>query len=217
MFPTVIRALSVGCLKTLEIFFLTLAGSLPLGLVICFGSVSRFRPLRMITRFVIWVVRGAPLMLQLIIIYYGPGLMGFNIWGGNTGGRMAATLFAFIFNYACYFSEIYRGGMESIPKGQYEAGRALGLSEKQIFRKIILLQVIRSILPAVGNEVITLVKDTSLSRIIAIQELIFAGERFIKNGGVIWPLLFTGVFYLVFSGVLTVLLGKLEKRLDYFA
>ena len=156
-------------------------------------------------------------MLQLIIIYYGPGLMGFNIWGGNTGGRMAATLFAFIFNYACYFSEIYRGGMESIPKGQYEAGRALGLSEKQIFRKIILLQVIRSILPAVGNEVITLVKDTSLSRIIAIQELIFAGERFIKNGGVIWPLLFTGVFYLVFSGVLTVLLGKLEKRLDYFA
>ena len=151
MFPTVIRALSVGCLKTLEIFFLTLAGSLPLGLVICFGSVSRFRPLRMITRFVIWVVRGTPLMLQLIIIYYGPGLMGFNIWGGNTGGRMAATLFAFIFNYACYFSEIYRGGMESIPKGQYEAGRALGLSEKQIFRKIILLQVIRSILPAVGN------------------------------------------------------------------
>jgi len=162
-------------------------------------------------------VRGTPLMLQLIIIYYGPGLMGFNIWGGNTGGRMAATLFAFIFNYACYFSEIYRGGVESIPKGQYEAGRALGLSEKQIFRKIILLQVIKRILPAVGNEVITLVKDTSLSRIIAIQELIFAGERFIKNGGIIWPLLFTGVFYLIFSGVLTVLLGKLEKRLDYFA
>ena len=234
MFPTVIRALSVGCLKTLKIFFLTLAGSLPLGLVIAFGSMSKwapfsrlaksspglaaFRPISALTNIIVSIMRGTPLMLQLLIIYYGPGILfDNNIWGGGANGRLTAALAAFIINYACYFSEIYRGGMESIPKGQYEAGRALGLSEKQIFRKIILLQVIRSILPAVGNEVITLVKDTSLSRIIAIQELIFAGERFIKNGGVIWPLLFTGVFYLVFSGVLTVLLGKLEKRLDYFA
>ena len=216
MFPTVIRALSVGCLKTLEIFFLTLAGSLPLGLVICFGSVSRFRPLRMITRFVIWVVRGTPLMLQLIIIYYGPGLMGFNIWGGNTGGRMAATLFAFIFNYACYFSEIYRGGIESIPKGQFEAGQVLGMTKKQIFFKVVLLQVVKRIVPPISNEVITLVKDTSLSRIIAIQEIIYFGERFIKNGGLLWPLLFTGVFYLAFSGILTLIFGRIEKKLAYF-
>ena len=216
MFPTVIRALSVGCLKTLEIFFLTLAGSLPLGLVICFGSVSRFRPLRMITRFVIWVVRGTPLMLQLIIIYYGPGLMGFNIWGGNTGGRMAATLFAFIFNYACYFSEIYRGGIESIPKGQYEAGYVLGLTKSQVFRKIVLKQVIKRIVPPMSNEIITLIKDTALANCIMIPEIIKQAKELAATKALIWPLFFTGVFYLLFVGLLTILLGKLEKKLSYF-
>ena len=134
----------------------------------------------------------------------------------GTSGRMTATLVAFIINYSCYFSEIYRGGIESISKGQYEAGQVLGLTKSQIFFKIILLQVIKRIVPPIGNEVITLVKDTSLSRIIAIQELIYAGERFIKNGGIMWPLMFTGVFYLLFSGILTVLLSAVEKKLNYF-
>lgn len=215
MFPTVIRALSVGCLKTLEIFFLTLAGSLPLGLVICFGSVSRFRPLRMITRFVIWVVRGTPLMLQLIIIYYGPGLMGFNIWGGNTGGRMAATLFAFIFNYACYFSEIYRGGIQSVPKGQFEAGKVLGMTKGQIFRRVILAQVIKTILAPMSNEVITLVKDTALARVIGVIEIIKVADRFASKA-LIWPLFYAGAFYLAAVGILTLLFGYIEKKLSYY-
>ena len=156
-------------------------------------------------------------MLQLIIIYYGPGLLLHNNWWGTgNSGRMAATLVAFIINYACYFSEIYRGGIESIPKGQYEAGQVLGMTKSQIFFKVVLLQVIKRIVPPISNEIITLVKDTSLSRIIAIQELIYFGEKFIKNGGIIWPLFFTGIFYLAFSGILTLLLGALEKKLSYF-
>ena len=167
-------------------------------------------------RTLVWVVRGTPLMLQLIVIFYGPGLLGNNIWGTGSSGRMAATLVAFIVNYACYFSEIYRGGIESIPAGQYEAGQVLGMTKRQIFSRIILLQVVKRIVPPISNEIITLVKDTSLSRIIAIQEIIYYGEKFIKNGGILWPLLFTGVFYLVFSGLLTLGLGRLEKKLNYF-
>ena len=155
-------------------------------------------------------------MLQLIIIYYGPGLLGNNIWGTGNSGRMIATLVAFIINYACYFSEIYRGGIESIPRGQNEAGQALGMTRSQIFFKITLLQVVKRIIPPISNEIITLVKDTSLSRIIAIQELIYFGEKFIKNGGLLWPLLFTGVFYLAFSGILTLLFNFAEKKLSYF-
>ncbi len=217
MFFTVLNALWAGFGSTLQIFFLTLLGALPLGLLIALGSMSRFLPLKAFIRVVVWIIRGTPLMLQLIIIYYGPGLiLGQNWWGMGMTGRMTATLIAFILNYACYFSEIYRGGIESIPQGQYEAGQVLGMTKSQIFFKVVLLQVIKRIIPPISNEVITLVKDTSLSRIIAIQELIYAGERFIKNGGIIWPLFFTGVFYLVFSGLLTLLLGYIEKKLSYF-
>lgn len=156
-------------------------------------------------------------MLQLIVIYYGPGLMfGNNLWGGSNAGRFIAALVAFIFNYACYFSEIYRGGIESISKGQYEAGQVLGLTKRQIFFKIVLLQVIKRIIPPMGNELINLVKDTSLARVIAVYELIWAGQAFIKSSGIIWPLLMTGVFYLVFSGILVLAFNALEKKLSYF-
>lgn len=217
MFQTVFNSLSAGFIVSLKIFFVTLLGALPLGLIIAFGSMSRFKPLKIFVRTVVWIIRGTPLMLQLIIIYYGPGLMlGQNWWGMGMTGRMTATFVAFIINYSCYFSEIYRGGIESISHGQYEAGQVLGITKSQIFFKVVLLQVIKRIIPPISNEVITLVKDTSLSRIIAVQELIYAGERFIKNGGIIWPLFFTGVFYLLFSGVLTVLFNFIEKKLSYF-
>ena len=216
--PTqVLASLADGFIKTLEIFFLTLAGALPLGLLIAFGSMSRLRPLRAVVKFIVWIVRGTPLMLQLIVIYYGPGLFrGNNIWGTGTPGRFVAVLAAFIFNYACYFSEIYRGGIESIPAGQYEAGQVLGLTRRQIFFKIVLLQVIKRIIPPMSNEVITLVKDTSLARVISVYELIWAGEAFIKSKGILWPLLMTGLFYLVFSGLLTLLFGRIEKKLSCF-
>ncbi len=217
MLTQVFPSLAEGFIKTLEIFVLTLAGSLPLGLLIAFGSMSRLRPLRAVVKFIVWIVRGTPLMLQLIVIYYGPGLfLGNNIWGTGSRGRFIAVLAAFIFNYACYFSEIYRGGIESIPAGQYEAGQVLGLTRRQIFFKIVLLQVIKRIIPPMSNEIITLVKDTSLSRVISVYELIWAGEAFIKSKGIIWPLLMTGLFYLVFSGLLTLLFGRIEKKLSYF-
>ena len=235
MFATVLNSLNTGFLKTLELFLLTLAGALPLGLLIAFGSMSKWAPFRSLRRFrwakpwltelrpvqalvrlVIWVVRGTPLMLQLLIIYYGPGLMGNNIWGGGESGRFLATVVAFVFNYACYLSEIYRGGIESIPVGQYEAGQVLGMTKRQIFVHVTLLQVIKRILPPISNEIITLVKDTSLSRIIALQEIIWAGQAFMKSDGLIWPLFFTGLYYLLFSGLLTILLRRLEKKLNYF-
>ena len=211
------KSLMIGFGETLKIFFLTLLGSLPLGLIISLGSMCKFKPLQALVKIIVWIIRGTPLMLQLIIIYYGPGLLlQTNIWGTGSNGRMIATLVAFIINYACYFSEIYRGGIESIPKGQFEAGQVLGMTKKQIFFKVVLLQVVKRIVPPISNEVITLVKDTSLSRIIAIQEIIYFGERFIKNGGLLWPLPFTGVFYLAFSGILTLIFGRIEKKLAYF-
>ncbi len=211
------KSLMIGFGETLKIFFLTLLCSLPLGLIISLGSMCKFKPLQALVKIIVWIIRGTPLMLQLIIIYYGPGLLlQTNIWGTGSNGRMIATLVAFIINYACYFSEIYRGGIESIPKGQFEAGQVLGMTKKQIFFKVVLLQVVKRIVPPISNEVITLVKDTSLSRIIAIQEIIYFGERFIKNGGLLWPLLFTGVFYLAFSGILTLIFGRIEKKLAYF-
>ncbi len=156
-------------------------------------------------------------MLQLLIIYYGPGIfLGLNVWGSDTSGRFLAALVAFVINYACYFSEIYRGGIQSIPVGQYEAGQVLGMSKGQIFRKIILLQVIKRIVPPISNEVITLVKDTSLARVIAVYEIIWNGQAFIKSSGIIWPLFYTGAFYLIFSGLLTLLFGYIEKKLSYF-
>jgi polar amino acid transport system permease protein len=219
--PIVIQSLNVGFLQTLKLFFVTLVGAIPLGLVISFGSMSRFKPLSYLTRFVVWIVRGTPLMIQLLIFYYFPGLvLNKNIWGSGEAGRFLAASISFIINYACYFSEIYRGGIQSIPRGQQEAGLVLGMTKGQIFCKVTLLQVIKRIVPPMSNEIITLVKDTSLSRIIALQEIIWAGQAFLKGSqgisGAIWPLFFTAFYYLAFTGILTVLLGRLEKRLDYF-
>ncbi len=220
-FPIVLQALNAGFLQTLKLFAITLIGAIPLGLIISFGSMSRFRPLRYLVRLVIWVIRGTPLMLQLLILFFFPGLvLGKNIWGSGETGRFLASAIAFVFNYACYFSEIYRGGIQGVPKGQQEAGQVLGMTKGQIFFKVTLLQMIKRIVPPMSNEIITLVKDTSLARIIALQEVIWAGQAFMKgsNGisGAIWPLFFTGVYYLIFSGVLTLALSALERKLDYF-
>ena len=211
MFSQVTVELLKGFWESLQVFGLTLLFSIPLGLVVCFGSMSKWVPLKGLTRGFVWIIRGTPLMLQLLIIFYGPGLM-FDL---PAMPRFTATLVAFSINYACYFSEIYRGGIESIPVGQYEAGQVLGMTKQQIFFKVVLLQVIKRITAPMGNEVITLVKDTSLARVIGIYELIWAGEQFIKKG-LIWPLFYTGIFYLIFSGLLTIGLGWLEKKLDYF-
>ncbi len=217
MFQTVLASLSLGFLKSLEIFALTLLGAIPLGLIISLGSMSRFKPLGFFVKLVVWVIRGTPLMLQLLLIYYGPGIvLGSNWWGSGASGRFIAAMVAFIFNYACYFSEIFRGGIEGVPRGQREAGQVLGMTNTQIFFRVTLMQVIKRIVPPMGNEVITLVKDTSLVRVIAVYEVMWNGQAFIKSAGIIWPLFFTGVYYLAFSGILTVLLGRLEKRLDYF-
>ena len=220
MFITVIKALSEGFLETLKLFAITLVGALPLGLVISFGSMSRFTPLRWLSRFVVWVFRGTPLMLQLIIIFYVPGfVLPQNPWA-ISGGRFWAAAVAFIINYACYFSEIYRGGIEGVPKGQQEAGQVLGMTKSQIFFKVTLLQMIKRIVPPMSNEIITLVKDTSIARIISLQELIYAGYAFLKGShgysGLIWPLFFTGVYYLAFTGLLTLLFARIEKKMRYF-
>ena len=218
MFQTVLSSLNQGFLKSLEIFALTLSGAIPLGLLISLGSMNRLKLLQYPVKFIVWIVRGTPLMLQLLIIYYGPGILfDNNIWGGGANGRLTAALAAFIINYACYFSEIYRGGIESISKGQIEAGQVLGMTRSQIFFKIVLLQVIKRIVPPMSNEIITLVKDTSLARIIAVYELIWAGQTFIKGAAIIWPLFMTGIFYLAFSGILTLLFGYIEKKLSYFS
>lgn len=217
MFWTVTISLLEGFWGTGKLFALTLVFSLPLGLFICLGSMSRVTILRYPIKFLIWVIRGTPLLLQLLVIYYGPGIiLGNNWWGSGTGGRFLAALVAFVINYACYFSEIYRGGVQSIPVGQYEAGQVLGMTKGQIFRKVVLLQVIKRIVPPMSNEIITLVKDTSLARVIAVYEIIWNGQSFIKSAGIIWPLFYTGVFYLLFSGLLTILFDRVEKKLSYF-
>lgn len=219
--PIVVKALNVGFIQTLKLFFVTLLGSLPLGLVIAFGSMSRFKPLSYFTKIIVWIIRGTPLMIQLLIIYYFPGLVFKTpIWGSGEAGRFTAAAVSFVFNYACYLSEIYRGGIQSVPVGQEEAGLVLGMTKTQIFFKVKLLQMIKRIIPPMSNEIITLVKDTSLARIIALQEIIWAGQAFLKGSqgisGAIWPLFFTAIYYLIFNGVLTVLLGRLERKLDYF-
>ena len=228
----VFTRLADGFVTTLEIFALTLLISLPLGLIMSFGSMSKFLPLKYAVRFLVWVVRGSPLMIQLILVFYGPGLLGqwaldlvangntnvIVVWLSNIGvmERFVAVIIAFSVNYACYFSEIYRGGIESIPKGQYEAGQVLGMTKTQVFFKVVLMQVVKRIIPPMSNEIITLVKDTSLARVIAVYELIWAGETFIKLKGIIWPLIATAIFYLAFSGLLTFIFGKIEKKLDYY-
>ena len=219
--PVVIKSLNIGFLQTLKLFFVTLLGALPLGLIISFGSMSRFKPLSYFTQIIVWIVRGTPLMIQLLIIYYMPGLVFQTpIWGSGESGRFLASSLAFIFNYACYFSEIYRGGILSVPVGQEEAGLVLGMTKRQIFFRIKLLQMVKRIVPPMSNEIMTLVKDTSLARIIALQEIIWAGQAFMKGShgisGAIWPLFFTAIYYLIFNGIMTILLGRFEKKLEYF-
>jgi polar amino acid transport system permease protein len=217
MFATVTQALLNGFLTTFEIFILTLVFALPLGLILAFGAMSRFKPLKGLIQILVWIIRGTPLMLQLIIIFYGPGLwLGHNLWSGNESGRITATVVAFAINYACYFSVIFRGGIEGVPKGQREAGQVLGMTRSQIFFKVTLLQMVKRVVPPMSNEIITLVKDTSLARIIAAYELTFAGYSFMKSHGLTWPLFYTGIFYLVFVGILTLLFNYIEKRLSYF-
>lgn len=231
MFWTVTQSLLEGFSKTVEIFVVTLAFAIPLGLIISFGSMSKIAPLKWLCKTFVWIIRGTPLMLQLIAVFYGPGLMlswitkmSLDLPAAVMGvinalaamDRITAVFIAFIVNYSCYFSEIYRGGIEAIPKGQYEACQVLGMTKSQTFFKVVLLQVIKRIVPPMGNEIITLVKDTSLARIIAVYEIIYNAEKFIKLEGIIWPLFYTGAFYLIFCGVLTVLFGRIEKKMDYF-
>ena len=240
-FQTVLAALNSGFLKTLQLFFITLIGALPLGLIISFGSMNRWAPLgflrkpgmspllnwllglqpiSLVCRLLVWIIRGTPLVLQIIALFYVPGMQKWFSWPSGESGRMLAVCVAFIINYACYFSEIYRGGIQGGPKGQQEAGQVLGMTKLQIFRHITLLQMIKRIVPPMSNEIITLVKDTSLARVIALQEVIWMGESFMKGNsgiaGLVWPLFFTAVYYLIFSGVVTLLLGQLEKKMEFF-
>ena len=212
LFLRVTLELLGGFWQTLRLFALTLLISVPLGMVVCLGFMSRFRILRIPVKLFVWVIRGTPLMLQLILVFFGPGLL----FGLPSMDRFDAALLAFSVNYACYFSEIYRGGLESIPRGQYEAGQVLGLTRSQIFFRVVLLQMVKRILPPMAGEVITLVKDTALARTISVYEIMWRGQAFIKSDGLIWPMFYTGAFYLLFSGGLTLLFGKLEKKLDYF-
>jgi len=210
-FMQVTESLTAGFLENCKLFTLTLLMALPLGLLVAAGSMTRFRPIRWLSRMFVWVIRSTPLMLQLFVVLYAPGLL----FGTPMKSRMTAALLAFVINYAAYFSEIYRGGIEGIPQGQYEAGQVLGLTRMQIFWKIIFMQVIKRILPPMSNEVLTLVKDTSLARVIAISGLLMSAERF-AGKGLIWPLFFTGIYFLLFCGGLTLLFSYIEKKLDYY-
>ncbi len=211
-FPGVNAQLLGGFKYTLLIFFITLVAAIPLGLPIALGSMSRFKPLRWISRAFVWVIRGTPLMLQIMVVFYVPGL----VFGTPFRSRIIAVIIAFIINYAAYFSEIYRGGIESIPVGQYEAGQVLGLTKTQTFFKVVLFQVVKRIMAPMSNEVITLVKDTSLANVIAVGELIMSAQNIVKVYAIIWPLFYTAIFYLIFCGVLTLLFNALEKKLNYY-
>ncbi len=213
---------------SLLIFAVTLLCGAPLGLPIAFCTMSRFKPVKYLAKVFVWIVRGVPLMLQIFIIYYVPGLLlNYNLFskidrfmllehGIPDFGRVVAVLIAFVINYACYFSEIYRGGIESISQGQYEAGYVLGLTKSQVFKKIVIMQVIKRIVPPMSNEIITLIKDTALANCIMVCEIIKQAKELAATKAMIWPLFYTGVFYLIFVGLLTILLGKLEKKLDYY-
>ena len=211
-FSSILITLLQGFGNTCVIFALTLVCALPLGLIIAFGSMSRLAPLRWLTRTFVWIIRGTPLMLQVIIVFYGPGL----IWGPGTGfDRIPSVLIAFIINYAAYFSEIYRSGIQSVPRGQFEAAQVLGMKKRQIFFKVVLMQVVKHILPPMSNEIITLVKDTAIARVIAIREIIMEAYN-LSAKGLISPLFYAGAFYLIFIGLLTILFGFIERKLDYF-
>ncbi len=211
MFEKVTIDLLVGFAENCKLFALTLLMALPLGLVITFGSMSKFKPLSWFTKTIVWIIRGTPLMLQIFVVFYVPGL----VFDTPMRNRMLAALIAFVINYSCYFSEIYRGGIESISSGQYEAGQVLGMTKSQTFFKVVLLQVVKRIVAPMSNEIITLVKDTSLARIIAVSEILMCAERF-TGKGLIWPLFYTGIFFLLFNGALTILFGQIEKKLSYF-
>ncbi len=210
-FAEVSLELLEGFYQNCYLFGATLLFALPLGLVISMGSMSKLKILKVITKAFVWVIRGTPLMLQLFVVFYVPGLL----FGTPMKSRMTAALIAFVINYAAYFSEIYRGGIESIPKGQYEAGQVLGMTKSQIFFKVVLMQVVKRILPPMSNEIITLVKDTSLARVIAVSEILMQATDF-SSQGIIWPLFYTAVFFLVFCGVLTLLFNFIEKKFDYY-
>lgn len=212
-FIDVTMQLAEGFMVTLQIFFITLLCSLPLGLIITFGSMSKIKIIKWITKTFVWIIRGTPLMLQIIIVFYGPGL----IFNAPALPRITAVLIAFVINYACYFSEIYRGGIESIPKGQYEAGQVLGMTKSQIFFKIVIFQVIKRIIAPMGNEIITLVKDTSLARVVMVIELVQSAQNIISQKSIIWPLFYIAVFYLLFSGLLSILLNYTEKKFNYYS
>ena len=211
MLLSVTLTLLEGLTVTLELFGLTLLFALPLGLVISFGSMSRCAPLRWVVKTIVWVVRGTPLMLQIMVVFFGPGLL----FGLPLPQRFTAAVVTFVINYSCYFSEIYRGGIQGVPVGQQEAGLVLGMTKSQVFFKVTLLQIIKRIVPPMGNEFITLVKDTALVRVISVYEITWMGETYIRKG-MIWPLFYTAVFYLAVNGILTLLLGWLEKKMDYF-
>ncbi len=211
-FQTVISSLFEGFGINCILFVVTLLVSIPLGLIITFGTMSKIKPIRYVLKTFVWIIRGTPLMLQLFVVLYAPGLL----WDMPMRDRLMAAFIAFSVNYAAYFSEIYRGGIESIPKGQYEAGQVLAMTKTQVFFKVVLFQVIKRIVPPMGNEIITLVKDTSLARVIGVAEILMCAERFTKQG-LIWPLFSTAIYFLLFNGVLTILLGKLEKKLNYYS
>ena len=207
----VIESLNSGLFENLKLFIVTLLLAVPLGLLITLGSMTRITPVRLFTRTFVWIIRGTPLMLQLFVVLYAPGLL----CDKPMSSRFTAAAVAFVINYAAYFSEIYRGGIESIPKGQYEACAVLGMTRTQTFFKVVMLQVVKRITPSMGNEIITLTKDTSLARVIGLTEIIMCAERFTKKG-LIWPLFSTGLYFLAMTGILTILLNRLEKKMDYF-
>ncbi|MBQ4648399.1 MAG: amino acid ABC transporter permease [Clostridia bacterium] len=201
---------------TCLLFLLTLVLSLPLGLIISFGSMSKFKPLSLTVRTFVWIIRGTPLMLQLFVVFYVPGMLfDVRLFSGDNG-RFLAALVAFVINYACYFSEIFRGGIQSIPRGQYEAAQVLGMTSKETFFNVILMQVVKRILAPISNEVITLVKDTSLARVIAVAEIFFINEMDFLSRGLVWPLFYIAVFFLIFVGALTLFFGWCEKKLSYY-
>lgn len=206
-----IISLCVGFEQNLIIFAVTLVAALPIGLLITFCTMSKFKPLKWLMKTFVWIIRGTPLMLQLFVVLYAPGLL----WGWSFGSRMGATLVAFIINYSAYFSEIFRGGIEAIPQGQYEAGQVLGMTRSQVFFKVVLMQVIKRIVAPMSNEIITLTKDTSLARSISVLEIVMCAERYTKQG-IIWPLFSTGLFFLAMCGILTLLFGFIEKKLSYY-
>lgn len=215
-FNTIVARLTESFWLNIQLFGLTLLFSLPLGLLIAFCSMSRIKLISLISKTFVWIIRGTPLMLQVIIIFFAPGLLNWGpLWGSGSAARFTAATVAFIINYACYFSEIFRGGIQGVPRGQTEAGQVLGMTRSQIFFKVTLMQVIKRILPSMSNEVITLVKDTSLARIISIKEIIMMAQEYTAKG-LIWPLFSTGLFFLLFVGVLTILFNVLEKKMDYF-